>query len=345
MAPLDDILNKIENHTKLSREDIKRKIEAKQKELLDLVSEEGAAHLVAKELGVNLINNEKRKLELRNIFPGMRNVTAAGRIFKISNIVDFKRNNGTGGRVVNLFVGDNTGFVRVTLWNDQVNMVEDELLKLGDVVQISGALARENIYGDIELSLGKFGRIFQINDEALGEDIEFPTIDELSRVFMSPQKNRVPIKNISPGLFEIRCIVIGVVRSNFIFNTCPDCGGKLTLSDGNYVCDQHGDVEPKPETVVSFIVDDGSGALRVVAFRDLAERLTNTTASELSELNIEDRHKLINGSILGKEYIINGNVKKNRRFDRLEMVANSIQNLSILEESERLVDSLKMKLG
>jgi replication factor A1 len=345
MAPLDDLLTKIENHTKLTKEEIKSKIQAKKKELLDMVSDEGAAHLVAKELGVGLTNSERRKLDIINIMPGMRNVTAAGRVFKTTNVVNFKKSNGTDGRVVNIFVGDRTGFVRVALWNEQVNIVEDELVKLGDIVQISGAFARENIYGDVELSIGKFGRAFQINEEAAAEGIDFPTADELSKIYAGPRKNRVPIKNISPGNFEIRGIVVDVIRGNFIFNTCPDCGGKLSESDGKYTCAQHGGVEAKPEMVVSFIMDDGTGALRVVAFRDLAERFATITASELSKLSVEERYKSVSGSILGKEFIINGNVKKNRGFDRLEMIANTVQNLNISEESERLAELLKMKLG
>jgi replication factor A1 len=344
MAPLDDVLSRIESHTRLKREEIKKRIEAKQKELMNLVSEEGAAHIVAKELGVNMSNAEKRKLELRNILPGMRNVTAAGRVFRTSNIVDFKKSDGSAGRVVNLFVGDKSGSVRVTLWDDQVNIVEDELVKLGDIVQISGALSRENIYGDVELTIGKYGRIFQINEEAEAEDIDFPTVNELNKVFLSPQKNRVPIKNISPGNFEVCGIIVDVTRGNFIFNTCPQCGGKLSYSNGAYTCEQHGDVDPKPEMVVSFMADDGTAPLRVVAFRDLAERLATTTASELSKLTIDDRYKRVSGSLLGKEYIIQGNVKKNRRFDRLEMIANSVQNLNISEESERLAELLKMRL-
>jgi ssDNA-binding replication factor A large subunit len=345
MSPLDDILSKIEGQTKLTRDDIRRKIEAKKKDLLDMVSDEGAAHLVAKELGVNMANSEKRKLDIVNILPGMRNVTAAGRVFKTSNIVNFKKSSGADGRVVNLFVGDRTGFVRVALWNEQVSIMEDELVKLGDIVQISGAFARENIYGDIELSLGKFGRIFQINEEAAAEGIDFPTTTELTKVFAGPRKSRVPIKNISAGLFEIRGIVVDVIRGNFIFNTCPECGGKLSESDGKYTCGQHGEVKPKPEMVVSFMADDGTGALRIVAFRDLAERLTTTKASELSRLSLDERYKTVSGSILGKEFIIHGNVKKNRSFDRLEMIADNVQNLNISEESERLAELLKMKLG
>lgn len=346
MVPLDDILGKIEKQTKLGKDELMERIKKKQSELSDLVSLEGAAHLVGKELGVNLLNNEKRKLELRNILAGMHNVSAAGRIFKISNIVNFKKSNGSDGRVVNLFVGDNTGFVRLPLWNNQVEMVEDELIKLGDVVQVSGAFTHENIYGDIEISLGKYGRVFNVSDEADGADIEFPTVEELSKAFLGSKTGRVPIKNLSPGSFEIRATVIDVIRGKFVFNTCPECGGKAKEGrDGKFECKDHGEVQSEPAMVISFIADDGTGAVRAVAFRDVAERFTTTTASELNKLDLDERYKLVSGSLVGKEYIIHGRVKKNRQFDRIEMIADSIQNLNISEESEKLADLLKMKLS
>jgi len=349
MSTLDEILEKLKAHTKLGGDELKEKIDKKQASLSGLVSLEGAAYLVAKEMGVNLLNNEKRKLEIRNIIAGMRNVSVAGRIFKISNIVDFKKSNGTDGRVVNLFVGDKTGFFRMPLWNDQVELVKEGTIKIGDIVQVSGALTQENIYGDVELSLGKYGRIFSVSEEAISAEIDadFPEANELEKYLLGMHTERVPIKSISAGTFEICGTIIDVVKSNFIFYVCPICGGKATRSYGKekYSCSEHGDVEAEPEMVVSFIVDDGTGLLRVVAFRDVAEQFTTTGVSELDKLSAEERYKLLSGSLVGKEYIVHGRVKKNSNFNRLEMMADSVQNLNISEESEKLSDLLKMKLS
>lgn len=344
MAPLDDVLEKIEIQTKMNRVEIMKLVTEKKGSLMNLVSDEGAAHLVAKELGVNVLNHERKKLELRNILPGMRNVVAIGRVFKISNIVDFKKSNGTEGRVVNVFIGDKTGFVRVTLWNEQVSLVEDGQIDIDDIVQVSRAFARENIYGDVELTIGKFGNIFPVTEEAIGEGLDFPAADALAKAFDQPKRQRVPIKNLSPGNFEIKGIVVDVIKGRFLFNTCPKCGKRLNEESGKFICDQHGETEPRPETVLSFILDDSTGAMRVVAFREVAEKLTTTNASELSKLNLEERHKLISGTLLGKDYIIHGNVKKNRVSGNLEMITDTVTQVNATEESRRLAEMLKMKL-
>jgi replication factor A1 len=344
MVGLDDILARIEANSDMDKDEIRKKVESKRKELSGLISEEGAAHLVAKDMGVNLLNNEKRKIELKNILPGMRNVSAAGRVFNISKIVDFKKKNGSEGRVVNIFIGDKSGFVRLPLWNEQVKMVEENTINLGDIVQVTGALAKENIYGDVELSIGRYGKVFPVTEEAEGAGIEFPSVEELA-VFLAPKSGRVPIKNLSPGQFEVRATILDVLKSRFLFNTCPKCGGKVSGFDDDFTCDDHGKVEPKPEMVVSFIVDDGTGMLRVVAFRDLAEKIGGVTAEELDKMTEEERHEKLIGSMVGKEYIFFGNVKKSRQFENMEMIANNIETLNVTEESERLANLLKLKLS
>ena len=60
------------------------------------------------------------------------------------------------------------------------------------------------------------------------------------------------------------------------------------MENGSFECKEHGEVKAEPAMVVSFIADDGTGVLRVVAFRDTAEKLTTTTASELSRLDAEN---------------------------------------------------------
>jgi replication factor A1 len=348
MSPLDDVLSKLSASSKLSQQELETRVRRKQDELHGLVSAEGAAHLVAKELGVNLLGNGRRKLDIKNIIAGMRNVSVAGRVFRVSTIRDFKKANGADGRVTNLHVGDRTGFIVLPLWNDQVKLVEEESVKLGDVVQITGAMANENRWGDIELSLGKFGQTFAITDEveSSGMSAEFPDAAELEKNFLGARTERVPIRSISPGVFEIKATVIDVVRGNFFFNVCPKCGRKAFAgATGRFECAEHGQVDAEPAMVVSMLADDGTGVLRIAAFRNVAEQLTTTTAGELSRLGPDERYNIVSGSVVGKEYIIHGRVKKSNRSDELEMVADSAKSVNASEESERLASLLKMKLG
>jgi len=337
MISVDEIVKEIEKRTGVSREEILKKIEQKQKELSGLISEEGAAHLVARELGINLLEEIRRKLEIKNIIPGMRNVNVVGRVFRVSRINGFKRADGSEGKVANFFIGDSSGFARVVLWDKQVKILE-EYVKLGDVVQVFNGFARENIFGDIEISLGKYGGVKVIEDS-----FNLPSVEELNRRFFSPQ--RIRISEVKPGVFEIQGNIVQIFRSNYIFNVCPVCENSVKEVEGKFKCQEHGEIEAKPQLVISTIIDDGTGNLRVVFFRDLAEKISGVSASELLKIEEDKRYEYLKKKLLGKEVIVSGRIKKNKIFDRLELIANAYKHLNISEESKRLAKEVELKLN
>jgi ssDNA-binding replication factor A large subunit len=272
----------------------------------------------------------------------MRSVNAVGKIFKISGIVEFTRS-GSPGKVVNLFIGDNTSYVRLPLWNDQVKLVEEEELKVGDIVKIMNAMAREGMFG-IELSLGKYGRIAPMDEDV---EIELPDAEELAKRFLSPDsmRERVSIKDVIPGNFEARAFIVQVFKSNFIFYTCPECGGKIDTTDGKHTCSMHGEVDAEPALVVSAIADDGTESIRITFFRNVAEQLCGINAQEISKMENEERYNTIAENILGKEFVLEGRVQKNQQFERTEMIVNSTKQLNISDEAEKLIRIIQMNVG
>lgn len=339
MASIEEILKELESQTKTSKEELMKKISEKQKELSGLVSKEGAAHLVARELGVNLLDDNKRQLEIGNIVLGMRNVNVIGKIFKISPLIEFKRKDGNKGKVVNLFIADKTGFVRVPLWNDQAKLVEEENISLGDTIQIIGAMSKENIYGDKELSLGRYATINPVED-SIGL-----SVDDLSKRFLSFQIQKTDIKKLVPGIFEIQGTIVQIFKGNFVFNTCSVCGASVKEIDGQIVCEEHGSVDTVPALVISAVADDGTGNIRVVFFRELAEKLSGLSADQLNDMEVERRLEMVENALLGKQIVLQGRVKKNKIFDRLELIANDFKTLNVLEESKRLAGTIEGRLN
>jgi ssDNA-binding replication factor A large subunit len=331
----DELLDKIEKQSNLPRDEILNRIDQKCIALEGLITKEGAAYLVARECGI-VLPSSVRKLEIKNIVPGMKNINVSGRIFKISQINEFERSNGNKGRVVNILVSDGTGFVRVPLWNDQVELVENETIKLGDAIQIVSGMSKENVYGDIEISLGKFGTMKKIEDTE-----EIPSESELSRRFFTMSSDKAKLKDIVPGSFDIQGTIVQVFKGNFLFGTCPICSTKL---DENK-CQEHGTVEPNYGMVISCVVDDSTDDLRVVFFRDLAERLCNITSQDLVLMNPEERYQKICDKLLCRELIISGKVRNNKMFERLEMMANDFRDINILEETKKLAEEIELKVG
>jgi hypothetical protein len=56
--PIDVIIEKITEQTDLKEEEVQNKINSKLEQLSGLISKEGAAHIVANELGVKLMQTE-----------------------------------------------------------------------------------------------------------------------------------------------------------------------------------------------------------------------------------------------------------------------------------------------
>jgi len=317
MAPLEEILSTIQKQANVSAEKIDALIEDKCLEFSGMITKEAAAHLVARELGVTLPTTDSTKLQIKNIVPGMRNVNVIGRVFKISPINEFQKKNGEKGRVCNVFISDGSGYTRVPLWNDQVKIAEDEIVKVGDAIQVFGGLSKENMYGEVEISVGKFGGLRKVEDEYLA-----PSLESVGKNYFS-EGGRVRIADLLPGEFEVRGTVLQVFRGKFIFET--DTGEKAM--------------------VISCVVDDGSGDIRAVFFRNAAEQVSGLSTGDLEKADIDTRMDLVKRGMVGKEIVIKGKVKKNKFFDALEIVADSVKDINPSEESKRIVEEIEAKIG
>lgn len=332
MLQFEKILEILEKKSGLSKEELEKKIKEKQKELSGLLSREGAAYLVAKELGIEL--KETSFLEIKDLVSGMKRINLIGRIFKISEVHEFERKDGTRGKVINIFIADPTGFVKLPLWDDKTELIGDEI-KLGDVVKIRNCFAKENIFGDVEISLGKYGII-----EKAEKDYGLPSVQEMEKKFLRALHERKEIKDLEEGVYEIKGNIVQIFKGKYIFPICPVC--KSGLKENK--CEEHGEVKPEHALVISGIIDDGSDNIRVVFFRENAEKILGLKASDLEKISEEERENLIKEKILGLELVLRGKVKKNKIFERLEFVVNEVKDLNIKEESKKLIEELKSPL-
>ncbi|MFB6123610.1 MAG: single-stranded DNA binding protein [Haloferacaceae archaeon] len=97
---------------------------------------------------------------------GLSDVNLKGRVLDADDGVrTFDRDDGTEGKVANATLGDETGRVRVTLWDDMAETVTD--LDPGTSVEVVDGYVRERD-GDLELHVGSRGAI-----EELDESVEF----------------------------------------------------------------------------------------------------------------------------------------------------------------------------
>ena len=81
--PYEEIILKINESTKMNSSEIEERVEKKMKQLSGLISKEGAAHIVANELGVKIFEQLSGKLQVKNIIKGMRDVETIGKVVQV----------------------------------------------------------------------------------------------------------------------------------------------------------------------------------------------------------------------------------------------------------------------
>ncbi|OYR54494.1 single-stranded DNA binding protein [Halorubrum halodurans] len=96
---------------------------------------------------------------------GASDVDLVGKVLDTDTVRTFDRDDGSEGRVANLTVGDETGRVRVTLWDDKADLVEE--FESGEVVEVGDGYVRERD-GDLELHVGDRGTVDRVD-----EDVEY----------------------------------------------------------------------------------------------------------------------------------------------------------------------------
>ena len=96
---------------------------------------------------------------------GLSDVNLAGRVLSTDSVRTFDRDDGSEGRVANLSLGDPTGRIRVTLWDEQADLATE--YAAGDTVEVVDGYVRERD-GTLELHVGNRGTV-----EAVDDDVEY----------------------------------------------------------------------------------------------------------------------------------------------------------------------------
>ena len=295
------IVNKIIDTTGLSRQDIEQKIRNKLNEMQDLISREGAAHIIANELDVRLFDNTNQTIKIRQIQPGLNSINILGKVISAPETRTYQKNN-KEGRIGTFTLGDETGTTRVVIWDEKLIDLLKEI-KEGYILRISNAYVKQN---------NNFREIHLGNKAQLLINPENETIDDVKITVISRKKQ---IQDLKENEFvEVLGTVVQVFEPRY-YNSCPVCNKKTNQQADLFVCQEHGNVPPKPTPILNIFFDDGTANIRAVLFRDQATKLMagKTTPEEIKK------------EVLGKQLVLRGKVNKNEMFNRIELTVNSFE--------------------
>lgn len=91
--------------------------------------------------------------ELRD---GMRSVNVQGRITSISSVRNVVTRSGQPSRVATADLADDSGTVKLTLWNENI-----EAVSVGDTIQVENGYVT-SFRGETQLNVGRYGRIIPV---------------------------------------------------------------------------------------------------------------------------------------------------------------------------------------
>ncbi|MFP4567909.1 MAG: hypothetical protein ACLFN8_03110, partial [Candidatus Woesearchaeota archaeon] len=164
--PIETIIEKITEQTDLTNAQVQEKIDKKLEHLSGLISKEGAAHIVANELGVKLMQTEG-VMKIKNLMAGMRDVELNCKVVRKYDLRTFQNARGEG-KVFKFLAGDDSGVTMVVLWNDKADL--EKKFNDGDLIKLKQVNIRDN-NGRVEIHLGD-GADIEVNPEGVKLEVK-----------------------------------------------------------------------------------------------------------------------------------------------------------------------------
>jgi replication factor A1 len=272
--------------------------------------------------------------KISDLKDGMNDITLLGEVLDLGQVKIFSKKDGSGGRVSSLTLGDATGTIRVSLWDDKADLVNE--LKIGNAVKIQNAYSKiSNFSQKVEMSLGNFN-IIEIVDEDAGYEQKFIKVDEVA-----DGMNGVNLSGVILDISDIRTFskkdgsegTIGTM-------TIGDSTGKIrvTLWDDKTVYLDEFDFG---ETV-----DILNAYSRVNTFSQLVELNVGNRGNIVAsgkEIQYQEKLDNINDILPGKSYSVQGRILEIgelREFNREDGTQSVVSNIELEDDTGRIRVSL-----
>lgn len=188
----EEIIDSIVRQSGVPRDDVLKMVKRKKEEMGGLVTDEGAALLVAIDLNVEVRAEKKEKVLIGELHDKMDVVPVLeGRVKSILRVKRFERAGGGVGTMASLVIADRTGEIRLVLWGEHSKTVEKGQLRKGDIVRVIKGYVKRGLFGDLELHVGRLGRVV-VNPSDINPQ-EFPEIVD----------EPVPLSELEPGMPDV----------------------------------------------------------------------------------------------------------------------------------------------
>ena len=185
--------------------------------------------------------------KIGDLSESMGSVNVAALATQVGDEREFVRRDGTEGKVVSVLLEDDTGTVRLSLWDDDAEKAQE--ITEGTMIVVENGYTRAG-YGGIDLNVGRNGRL-HIDPEDF--EMEIPEIERKITEIIDLHEGQ---KNVT---------IKGQLLDDPVQRDIDTSRG--------------------PATVTNFRIDDGTGEARVSLWREHAEAAMDLTAG--AEVRLE----------------------------------------------------------
>ncbi|MCW4013345.1 MAG: OB-fold nucleic acid binding domain-containing protein [Candidatus Bathyarchaeota archaeon] len=192
--------------------------------------------------------------KIGSLSESMGSVNVAAIASQIGDEREFVRRDGTEGKVVSVLLEDDTGTVRLSLWDDDADKATE--IENGAMIVVENGYTRSGFGGGVELNVGRNGRV-HIDPEDF--EMEIPEIE----------RKITEIIDLREGQHNV------TIRGQLLDDPVQR---DIDTSRG-------------PASVTNFRIDDGTGEARVSLWREHAEAAMDLTAGaevQLEYMNVRE---------------------------------------------------------
>ncbi len=261
-----------------------------------------------------LSENEKRTFTL----------TTKGVITKNFGVKEFEGIQGNVGKRGAFMLNDDTGSIRVVIWNDAADFAEN--VSEGDAVEIKKGNIRKSME-NCEIHISKK------NDINLIDKKEFA---HLNISFSKSEGVEKKISELNDGDRNVKLVVKVIdIDSNqqLTYPSCPICNKKvMNVGNNEWYCEKCGtNVEQVPKLMLRIIGADinGNEQIKVILFGDNAEKIMRMDITEILNLVGESGEQTIiekvKTDLEGSVKTIVGHAKFNKNFAEMVFYADEIE--------------------
>ena len=232
--------------------------------LIKLTDEEASAMFIPE-----LSTLEKTIFDYKNISDvdeDEEDVIIIGRIIEINEIREFDRDSGDTGYVRNIELADESGSIRVVLWDKNAK----QEYEIGQPLKLQNARFSINTDNRVEASVSSRTTILTPSESEIEK---LPSQEELMEMIYAPKTIESLLEDDTN--VHITGTINTVSTDKPLLTKCPNCGNRVDEGEEELHCDNcgHSFDEPKYTLMIPTRIEDETGDISVTFFDNLAEEL------------------------------------------------------------------------